>query len=257
VLHEEDAVLFTFRDVTQERKPAVELKQTKEFLERVIESSVDGIVSADLKGTVLLFNRAASRIFGYSPSEVVGKMNVEKRYPAGIARGVMQQIRDPNAGGPGRLEDCRVDMISATGELIPVTLSAALILESGKPVGSVGIFTDIRDRLRMEARLTQAQEELRAREKMAFVAELAGAAAHELNQPLTSVIGYAELLRRNLEPNTPLAKATSVITAEAERMAEIVRKIGKITKYETKSYVGDAKILDLEKAAEDAGGVRR
>jgi PAS domain S-box-containing protein len=257
VLHEEDAVLFTFRDVTQERKTAIELKQTKEFLERVIESSVDGIVSADLRGTVLLFNRAASRIFGYSPSEVVGKMNVEKLYPAGIARGVMQQIRDPNAGGPGRLEDCRVDMISATSELIPVTLSAALILESGKPVGSVGIFTDIRDRLRMEARLTQAQEELRAREKMAFVAELAGAAAHELNQPLTSVIGYAELLRRNLEPNTPLAKATAVITAEAERMAEIVRKIGKITKYETKNYVGDAKILDLEKAAEESGGVRR
>jgi len=257
VLHEEDAVLFTFRDVTQERKTAVELKQTKEFLERVIESSVDGIVSADLRGTVLLFNRAASRIFGYSPPEVVGKMNVEKLYPSGIARDVMRQIRDPNMGGPGRLEDCRVDMISATGELIPVTLSAALIMESGRPVGSVGIFTDIRDRLRMEARLNRAQEELRSREKMAFVAELAGAAAHELNQPLTSVIGYAELLRRSLEPDTPLAKAASVIIAEAERMAEIVRKIGKITKYETKSYVGAAKILDLEKAAEEPGGVRR
>jgi PAS domain S-box-containing protein len=252
VLHEENAILFTFRDVTQERKTAVELRQTKEFLERVIESSVDGIVSADLSGNVLLFNRAASRIFGYSPSDVIGKREVERLYPPGVAREVMRKIRDPNVNGPGRLEGCRVDMISSTGELIPVTLSAALIYENGRVVGSVGIFTDIRDKLRMEAKLSRAQEELRQKEKMAVVAELAGAAAHELNQPLTSVIGYAELLRRSLNQNTELAKAADVIISEAERMAEIVRKIGKITKYETKSYVGGQKILDLEKAAEES-----
>jgi PAS domain S-box-containing protein len=254
VLHEDDAILFTFRDVTLERKTAIELKQTKEFLERVIESSVDGIVSADLQGRVLLFNRAASRLFGYAPSEVVGRISVERLYPATIARQVMQKIRDPNVNGPGRLEDYRVDMVSATGELVPVTLSAAIIMDSGKPVGSVGVFTDIRDKLRMEARLNRAQEELRTREKQALVAELAGAAAHELNQPLTSVIGYAELLRRSLEPGGHLAHAAQVIITEAERMAEIVRKVGKITKYETKSYVGGQKILDLEKASEEEKG---
>lgn len=253
VLHEDDSVVFSFRDVTEERSTAIELKQTKEFLERVIESSVDGIVTADMKGTLLLFNRAASRIFGFSPGEVVGKKNVETLYPPGVAREIMRKIRDPNVSGPGRLEDCRVDMISATGELIPVTLSAALIVEDGKAVGSVGVFTDIRDRLRMEARLNRAQDELRLREKTAFVAELAGAAAHELNQPLTSVIGYAELLRRGLEPGSSQSKAAEVIMSEAERMAEIVRKIGKITRYETKSYVGAAKILDLEKATEEPG----
>ena len=252
VLHEDNAVLFSFRDVTLERKTAIELKQTKEFLERVIDSSVDAIVSADLRGRVLLFNRAAARIFGYHPSEVVGKLSVETLYPSGVAHQVMRQIRDPGVNGPGRLEDYRVDMVSATGEVIPVTLSAALIMESGQPVGSVGIFTDIREKLRMEARLMKAQEELRAREKQAVVAELAGAAAHELNQPLTSVIGYAELLRRNLDSNKQLYNAATVILGESERMAEIVRKIGKITKYETKSYVGGAKILDLEKASEDS-----
>lgn len=250
VLHEDNAVLFTFRDVTLERKTAIELQSTKEFLERVIESSVDAIVSADMRGQVLLFNRAAARIFGYQPSDVVGSMSVERLYPPNGAREVMRKIRDPNVNGPGRLEDYRVDMISASGEIIPVTISAALIVENGRPVGSVGIFTDIRDKLRMEARLLNAQEELRNREKQAIVAELAGAAAHELNQPLTSVIGYAELLRRNLQSNKQLYNAATVILGESERMAEIVRKIGKITKYETKSYVGGAKILDLEKASE-------
>ena len=45
--------------------------------------------------------------------------------------------------------------------------------------------------------------------------------------------------------------AAEVIEGEAERMAEIVRKIGKITKYETKSYVGKQKILDLDRASEE------
>jgi PAS domain S-box-containing protein len=250
VLHEDNAVLFSFRDVTQERKTAIELKQTKEFLERVIDSSVDGIVSCDLDGTVVLFNRAAARIFRYPGGEVVGKMNVDQLYPAGVAREVMRRIRNPEVNGYGRLEDFRVDMMGADGELIPVILSAALVLENGKPIGTVGIFTDIRERLRMEARLLKAQEELQEREKQAIVAELAGAAAHELNQPLTSVIGYAELLRRNLESDPQLCNAANIIISEAERMAEIVRKVGKITRYETKSYVGGAKILDLEKASD-------
>jgi PAS domain S-box-containing protein len=250
VLHEDNAVLFTFRDVTVERQTARELKQIKEFLERVIDSSVDGIVSADLRGKVLVFNRAAARIFGYPSHEVVGKMRVDKLYPEGVARQIMQHIKDTEMGGYGRLEDYRVDMLSSSGDQVPVTLSAALVVDNGRPIATVGVFTDIRDKLQMAARLAEAQEELRTREKQALVAELAGAAAHEINQPLTSVIAYAEMLRRQLTENATLRHHAEVIVSEGERMAEIVRKVGKITKYETKSYVGGAKILDLEKASD-------
>lgn len=250
VLHEDNAILFTFRDVTVERETAKELKQIKEFLERVIDSSVDGIVSADLRGKVVVFNRAASRIFGYPQGDVIGKLRVDKLYPEGVAREIMQQIKNPDVGGYGRLEDYRVDMLSANGDKVPVTLSAALVVDNGRPIATVGVFTDIRDKLQMAARLAHAQEELRSREKQALVAELAGAAAHELNQPLTSVIAYAEMLRRQLKDNETLQHHAEVIVSEGERMAEIVRKVGKITKYETKNYVGGAKILDLEKASD-------
>lgn len=250
VLHEDGAVLFTFRDVTQERRTAIELKQTKEFLECVIDSSVDGIVSANLDGTVLVFNRAAARIFGYPPEQVIGKRSVEDLYPPGVAREVMRKIRDPGLSGEGRLEDYRVEMLGADRKPIPVSISASLVLDNGKPIGSLGIFTDIREKLRIAAELERAQEELRTREKHALVAELAGAAAHELNQPLTSVIGYSELLARYLEQKPELYKAVRIISSEAQRMAELVRKIGSITKYETKSYVGEAKILDLERASD-------
>ena len=246
VLREDGAVLCSFRDVTRQREVEAELQKMKDFLQRVIDSSVDAIISADMKGQVVLFNRAAERIYAKSAGDVVGT-NVRTLYPEGTAQRIMKMIR---AGG-GRIEGLKVDVIDSAGITVPVSFSGALIFEGETPVGSVGIFTDLREKVRMEQRLQQAQEQLLAQERQAIVAELAGAAAHELNQPLTSVLNYATLLRRLLAPGTPASGAAEVIEGEADRMAEIVRKIGKITKYETKSYVGKQKILDLDRASEE------
>lgn len=244
VLREEGVVLSTFRDVTTERAVEQELHKTKDFLQRIIDSSVDAIVSADLRGRILLANPAAERIYGIPVAQLLGR-DVSTLYPRGVARDVMRLIR---AGG-GRVQGLRTELLNASGDPVPVSLSAALIYEGGAPVGSVGIFTDLREKVRMEQRLAQAQEQILAQERQAIVAELAGAAAHELNQPLTSVMAYAEMLKRKLDRDLAAYAAAEVIFSEAERMAEIVKKIGKITKYETKSYVGRARILDLERSA--------
>ena len=243
---EQGAVLCSFRDVTRQREVEAELQQTKDFLQRVIDSSVDAIISADMKGKIVLFNRAAERIYGKTSREVVGS-DVRQLYPEGTAKKIMKMIR---AGG-GRIEGLKVDIVDANDATVPVSFSGALILDGATPVGSVGIFTDLREKMQMEQRLQAAQEQLLAQERQAIVAELAGAAAHELNQPLTSVRNYATLLRRLLASNTNASSAAEVIESEADRMAEIVRKIGKITKYETKSYVGKQKILDLDRASEE------
>jgi PAS domain S-box-containing protein len=252
VLREDGAVLCSFRDVTRQREVEAELVKTKDFLQRVIDSSVDAIISADMSGQVVLFNRAAERIYDKPASKVVGT-DVRALYPTGTARKIMQQIR---AGG-GRVEGIKIDIVDGAGAAVPVAFSGALIYEGETPVGSVGVFTDLREKMRMEQRLAQAQEQILAQERQAIVAELAGAAAHELNQPLTSVLNYATLLRRLLQAGTPAGSAAEVIEGEAERMAEIVRKIGKITKYETKSYVGKQKILDLDRASEEGPAAPR
>jgi PAS domain S-box-containing protein len=247
---DERTILLSCRDVTTDRATERELTQTKEFLERVIESSVDAICSADLIGNILLFNKAAERLFEYSAAEVIGKRNVEELYEGDLAHKIMGFIKDDLHGGRGRLEGFQTEVKSKTGDKIPVLISAALIMHEGAPIGSVGIMTDLRERRRMQAELDLAQEELRSREKLSIVAELAGAAAHELNQPLTSVLGYAEIIKRRAAQSHPVLREAEALVREAERMAEIVRKIGKITKYETKAYVGEAKILDLDRSSE-------
>lgn len=240
-----------------ERGVATELRKTKEFLESLIDASVDAIVAADLKGTIILFNKGAERIYGHRSQDVIGKMHVSRLYPEGVASEVMHRIRSAEHGGVGRLESMHSAAVDKDGSVIPISLSAAMIYERGVPTATVGIFTDLREKLQAEERLLQVQQKLEVSEKQALLAELAGTAAHELNQPLTSVMGYGELLMRRLPAGTPERNAAQVIMQEAERMADLVRKIGKITRYETKSYVGDQRILDLDRASSDPDEIGR
>jgi signal transduction histidine kinase len=161
----------------------------------------------------------------------------------------MRLIRSAEHGGGGRLEPVRRHLITADGQQVPVSISAALVLDDeGREIATVGIFSDLRERLHMEARLATAQQKLEVSEKQAVAMELAGAAAHELNQPLTSVMGYAQVLLRKLDPGDAHLGAVKTILDEADRMAAIVRKLGGLTRYETKTYVGGAQILDLDRS---------
>ncbi len=250
VLAATSAVTLTFRDVTAQRALETELRSTKEFLERLIDSTVDGIVSADTTGSVILFNQGAERIYGYQAEEVIGKLNVADLYPEGVARQIMRMLRSTSYGGVGRLEQTRREVRTKTGELVPVNMTASTVYEGDREVATVGIFSDLRDRIRIEQKLLQAQQKLQLTEKQALVAELAGAAAHELNQPLTSIIGYAQLVQRQSQPGDAHLRGVGVILREAERMADIVKKIGRITRYETTAYVGTAQILDLERSTQ-------
>jgi signal transduction histidine kinase len=128
------------------------------------------------------------------------------------------------------------------------------VVEGGEETATVGVLRDLRPELRVEEELHRTRERLEEAVKAALVSELAGAAAHELNQPLTSVLGYSELLlRRAGEGREELA----AIQREAERMAGIVKKIGKITRYETTQYVGRTRIVDLDRASDPPAVVIR
>ena len=242
--------ILTFRDVTESRALETELRKTKEFLESLIDATVDGIVAADLRGRVLLFNKGAERVTGLSAAEVVGKVNVGKLYAAGQATAIMRRLREARASGDGRIGPVRVELMSPGGEVVPVALSVAMVVEGGRETATVGVFRDLRDQLRVESELRVARERLAEAEKAAVVSELAGAAAHELNQPLTSVLGFSELLFRRTQEHERGREELAAILREAERMAQIVKKIGRITRYETTAYVGQKRIVDLDRASD-------
>lgn len=245
-------LIVSFRDVTETREMEGELRTTKEFLENLIDNSVDAIVAADMNGNIMLFNKGAEKMYGYQAEDVIGRMHVSQLYPAGVANDVMRRLRDERWGGRGRLEAQRREIITAAGDIVPVSMTASIIYEDGDEVATVGVFTDLRDRMAMERQLNEARDQLTKTEKARVAAELAGMAAHELNQPLTSVLGYADMLKNRIkEDDERLRRPVDTIFKQAERMAEIVRKIGRITKYETTRYGLNTDMIDLNRATEE------
>ncbi|RAL25201.1 hypothetical protein DL240_03045 [Lujinxingia litoralis] len=224
-----------------------------EFLERIIHASPHAIVAAHRSGEVVLFNRAAQRVLGWSEQDAM-RLNVRQLYPPQGAERIMRMLRSPRYGGRGRMESVREQVISRDGEAIPVEISAALVTEGRREVATVGIFTDLRQRLEMEERLQQAFETLERTRRQAVIAELAGAAAHELNQPLTSLMGYTEFLQRHAHADDRTARALETIHQDARRISDVVRKIGRITNYKTKAYAGGEMIVDLDEAVSPESG---
>jgi len=228
-----------------------ELSKARDFLQGVIESSPDAIVASDAaSGTIQLFNRAAESILGWTQTEAAG-MSVRELYPDGGAQRIMHLLRSDRFGGRGKLEPKREILVDRDGAEIPVAISAAIIYdEDGTELTTVGIFTDLRGRLQMEEKLQEATENLERTRRRAVAAELAGGMAHELNQPLTSLLGYAELLRKRLDEEDENWRPAEKIYDEARRVADIVRKIGRITEYKTKEYVGGTRIVDLDHSSD-------
>ncbi|MEL6182252.1 MAG: histidine kinase dimerization/phospho-acceptor domain-containing protein, partial [Myxococcota bacterium] len=89
--------------------------------------------------------------------------------------------------------------------------------------------------------------------RQVVTAELAGAAAHELNQPLTSALGYAELLKMRLPENDPSHGAADMVLEQIRRMAQIVRRMGQLNTYKTRTYIGHTQIVDLSSTDVGAG----
>lgn len=97
--------------------------------------------------------------------------------------------------------------------------------------------------------LKRTQDRLIEKQKEAAVVEMAGAASHELNQPLTAIMGNLQLVMARLPKQDPLVERLNKVMGQVERMVEIVKKIGKITRYRTKRYAENVKIVDIDESS--------
>ncbi len=95
----------------------------------------------------------------------------------------------------------------------------------------------------------QLEEERLQRERLEGVIEMAGAACHELNQPLQILFGYSHLLLEDLPEDSPLFGKIEKIKKSIDQLGNITHKIMHITRYETKEYIEGSKIIDIDKAS--------
>ncbi len=192
------------------------------FFHNLIDSSVDGIISSDMKGRIILFNTGAQEILGYSHREAFEHLQVDQLYPEGEAREILKRMRSNSYGGKGKLLRHELIAITKDGRQIPMSLSGGIIYDGEKELASFGIFTDLRAIRKVEEKLQQTHQMLLQSEKMAGLGRLAAGVAHEINNPMSGIMLYAGLVKEKLEDDDRLNEDMNVIIHEAERCKQIV-----------------------------------
>ncbi len=244
-------ILEASRDVTDRIKLEKEVEKSNTFLENVIKSTVDGIVVVDTRGNVIIFNEGMERLTGYSAEEIINRGHLSSFYDMDVAKENMKKMRSSEYGPLGKLNPTSMSVMNKDGDEIPVTLSASIIKINGRETGSVGIFTDMREILKMRKDLEEAHLQLVQTEKIASVGRMAAGVAHEINNPLSGVLIYAELLKEDLKDQAERLPDVQEIIDQTLRCKKIVsemlefsrQSVGKTSSFSLKYLIN--KCLDL------------
>ena len=199
------------RDISERKRNLEALRASEAKMRAVIETAVDGLIIIDGEGRIQIFNPACERLFGYSPSEVVGQ-NVRMLMPPPYRQEHDSYIGNYQRTGERKIIGIGREVVGQRkdGSTFPMELSVG---EAQTPDGRVyvGIIRDISERrTAMEAVTSAKQAEAANRAKSEFLATM----SHELRTPMNGILGMAGLLL-----DTPL-------TAEQRDYAEAVQKSG-------------------------------
>lgn len=206
------------------------IKRSNAFLKNLILSSVDGVIAADKKGKILIFNAASAEISGYSVDEALNTLNIRDVYPGDGAREVMRKLRSVEYGDRGKLKSYQVNVRKKTGEEIPISLNAAIVYEGNQEVATIGFFHDLRESIRMKQELEKTQIQLLQAEKMTSLGKLAAGVAHQLNNPLGGIILYTQLILEEYGLDKAVQEDLNRILKDAERCRDTVKELLEFTR---------------------------
>lgn len=208
-------------DITTRKKLEGKLRRRNAFFHNLIESSVDGIIASDMKGNLIIFNQSAQELLGYDEEEKF-KLHVSGLYKEGLAKVILRRMRSEEYGGKGKLKHQELIVKNKYGMDIPVNFSGGIIYDNEQEIATFGIFTDLRAMLRIEEDLEQTHNMLMQSEKMAGLGRLAAGVAHEINNPMSGIMLYSNLIKEDLGDDHPAAPDLETIINEAERCKVIV-----------------------------------
>ncbi len=208
-------------DITQQKSLEQELRRHNTFFHNLIDSSVDGIIAADMQGKIVLFNQGAQTLLGYSEAETRA-LHVTQLYNPGMAYELIKRMRSDCCGGKGKLLRHPLVVRHREGFDIPVSFSGGIIYDRDQEIATFGLFTDLRALQQIEEDLEQTHQMLMQSEKMAGLGRLAAGVAHEINNPMSGIMLYANLVQEDLGPDHPLHADMQTIVHEAERCKVIV-----------------------------------
>lgn len=184
-------------------------------LAAIVQSSDDAIITKDLNGIITSWNDAAVRLFGYSGDEMIGK-SVLQIIPEELHHEEPSILERLRAGI--RIEHFETVRMKKGGECFDASLTISPVRDNqGTIVGASKILRDISARKKVDASLLQA-------EKISALGRMAATVAHEINNPLESIINLIYLARKRVGGDERLEKYLSTAENELERVSQIARQ---------------------------------
>ncbi len=233
------------RDITVRKNLERQLRETKEFLERIMESSVDGILTTDLKGKLTYVNRAMEEMLGYSRAEILG-IHISNFYVRGmpLAKEVMELLKAAE-----RAENYEMEVKTKSGKALTIMTSLFLLRNQDEVIiGTAGIFKDITEQKALEAKLKDAQAYLVETSKMRALGELVAGVAHELNNPLMASQTILHVILKNLPVGWPERERLELIRKCNDRIEKIVDHLREFSR-QTKPELQE---IDVNQPVENA-----
>ena len=200
---------------TELRRGFEELADLKSYTDNILASLTTGIVTVDLEGRVVTLNPAAELMTGFFAGEVRGRYCTEVfAHTPDLAELLMETLAS-RVAQPG----VTVTLRRRNGRAMPVELSAAPLRGGeSKELGVIGVFRDL-------TRVRQLEDRLRRSDRLAAIGELAAGLAHEIKNPLTSLLTFSRHLSRRFEDPDFRQKFQSVVPRELERINTIVERL--------------------------------
>jgi PAS domain S-box-containing protein len=209
-------VIASTRDVTESQEIERKLHQEQEFVRRLVECFPDLIVALDSEGRFKFVSERIRDILGVSPEEYMGKPVGQRVSPEDRAKlGALLKTTISGNKAPEQIE-IRAQHIDGTWKILRV-IASPLFDEHGKITGMVSSGRDVTESKHLEQQLAQ-------KEKFAAMGQMMAGAAHELNNPLTAILGVSDLLReRATDPAT--SRQVELILQQGRRAAGIVQNL--------------------------------
>ena len=196
---------------------ARDLADYRAFNDRIIESMRSGLVTTDLRGNIITFNKAAEEITGYRLQDLRGKRiftifgDIEKQIEVGL-----ESIR-----ARSRLPRFDIACRTADGRELHLGFSVAPLVDEAKSHGAtttrgyVLTFQDLTEVMELE-------REVRRQERLAALGKMAAGLAHEIRNPLASMRGSVQVLAAELDLSPDQAQLMEIVLRESDRLNQIV-----------------------------------